>query len=458
MKITKLAQLRRVHLIGIKGTGMSSLALALRRIGVAVSGSDTPESFFLIDEKNFAKAGITVSNSFNSKHIPRTCSAVITSTAHTQNVELTEARQRKILILEYPDAVGLLTKALPAIAICGSHGKTTTTNLLAFILCASGAPALTIGGPTSQQVLDTDFKGKPKLLVFEADEYQNKLARYSPKGVVLTNIELDHPDFFKTDKQYRKTFIDFVRRIPKSGFLVYCTDDAPATAVAKYASTKNRFGYGFGKKADYRIEIQNQLGNETIFTIFNKKDELGTFKTTLLGVHNILNTTGAIVAAHMLGLSNAHIQNALWQFTGSHRRLQKVSDTPMIYDDYGHHPTELDTTIAALRVAYPSKKLIVAFQPHTYSRTKKFLKQFAKALTKADMVIILDIYGSREGLPKNAVHAKNLVSGIKQCGGKAIYGGNLEQAALHIKKLLKPTTLLLTLGAGDVWKLHSLLK
>ena len=243
------------------------------------------------------------------------------------------------------------------------------------------------------------------------------------------------------------------------GFEEHSDEPKPSEDLTAKKEVKTNF-IGLEKKSGElnSADVEKKLREINLFGVFNKKDELGTFKTTLLGVHNILNTTGAIVAAHMLGLSNAHIQNALWQFTGSHRRLQKVSDTPMIYDDYGHHPTELATTIAALRVAYPSKKLIVAFQPHTYSRTKKFLKQFAKALTKADMVIILDIYGSREGLPKNAVHAKNLVSGIKQCGGKAIYGGNLEQAALHIKKLLKPTTLLITIGAGDVWKLHSLLK
>src|SRR3989344_2614740 len=245
----QLKNIKRVHMVGIKGTGMSSLALVLRSLarpakpwrsgGVAVTGSDSADSFLLLDEKYFRKAGITIADGFDAKNISDGIDAIIASSSHlSKNVEINKARKLKIPILTYAEAVGLLTREFKTIAVCGSHGKTTTTNLLGHVL-----KALTIAGPTSPQNIApypplTDKRGNKGEIVLEADEYENKLKHFFPNGVILTNIDWDHPDYFKTEKAYEKVFIDFVKRIPSDGFLIYCADDLGASAIAKYCKAK----------------------------------------------------------------------------------------------------------------------------------------------------------------------------------------------------------------------------
>src|SRR3989344_6182115 len=239
-------------MVGIKGTGMSGLALVLAKLGIRVTGSDSADSFLLLDQKNFDHAGITIATPFDAKNIPKDASAVITSTSHhTKNIEIDKARELKIPVLTYPEVLGMLTREFRSIAICGSHGKTTTTNLLAHVLRQAGMPILALAGPTSQQVLDEVgmsvslfgkafrsataressvaisaeidnrfAKSDTRMFVFEADEYQNKLAQYFPFGIILTNVELDHPDYFKTESEYEKVFEDFIKKVPADGFLI----------------------------------------------------------------------------------------------------------------------------------------------------------------------------------------------------------------------------------------------
>ncbi|OGN28824.1 MAG: hypothetical protein A3A33_03540 [Candidatus Yanofskybacteria bacterium RIFCSPLOWO2_01_FULL_49_25] len=464
----QLKDLHKVHMIGIKGTGMSALALALSELGIRVSGSDSADSFLLLDQKNFDQAGITIATPFDKENLPTQASvpdAVITSTSHgSDNPEIIQAKKLEIPVLTYPEMLAMLTQSLPSYAVCGSHGKTTVTNWLAFVARDCGVPALVVGGPTSQQVLNIPVKNLSpglsskayrsptgrdssvvisaeindrfaegsgrELFIFEADEYQNKLAMYNPRGVVLTNVELDHPDYFKTEAEYEQVFIDFVKRIPKDGWLVYCTDDARASAVAKHAICK---------KIPYSVPA-------------TKLD------IALLGDHNQLNAQAVVWAAKELGLTDDQIATSLPKFHGAHRRMEKISDDPLIYDDYGHHPTEIRSTLRALRNTFRDKEIWTVFHPHTFTRTKKFLTEFGQSFKDSDHTIVLDIFESREANRTADITSLDVVYEIKKNGGDAYYLATFDQVAEFLKDKLNKNTLLLTIGAGDVWKLHSLLK
>lgn len=403
-----LAILHKVHMIGIKGTGMSGLALLLARLDIRVTGSDAADAFFLIDEQNFRKAGIPIAGNFDANNVPTDADAVVVSTSHrTKNPEINKARKLKIPILTYPEIVGMLTREFRTIAVCGSHGKTTTTNMLAHVLQQSGMPTLALAGPTSQQVLNGFFSpplkvrgGREEILVLEADEYQNKLKYYSPFGVILTNVELDHPDYFKTERQYEHVFSQFVQRVPSNGFLID------------------------GRKIPYA-----------------------------LGEHNKFNARLVTLAAQKLGIRDDDIKKGLASFRGSPRRMEKISDHPLVYDDYGHHPTEIKMTLRALRDAYPDKIIWTVFHPHTFTRTKKFLKEFGASFGDSDHVIVLDIFESRE-VGKRTISSKDVVAELKKHKKKAYYCPTFADAAKLLKGKLNDDTLLLTIGAGDIWKLH----
>ena len=451
-------------MVGIKGTGMSALALALYAMGIKVTGSDASDSFFLLDPLNYGRAGIKIAPFFDAKNIPEDADAIIVSTSHrTKNPEINKARKLKIPILTYPEIISMLSKEMKSVAICGSHGKTTTTNMLAYVLQKAHLPILPIAGPTSQQVLDQlpqppliDKRGtKGALFVFEADEYQNKLKQYSPFGVILTNIELDHPDYFKTDAQYEKVFEQFVKRIPQEGFLVYCADDAVVKKIAAKAICR-KFSYGLSEDADFVIRPVTTPSAGSPFAIHHRSAILGVFRTTLMGKHNVLNAAAVVIAAYELGVSTEKIQNALMSFQGSPRRMEIVSRDPLIIDDYGHHPTEIRATLQAIRSTYPDRTIWTVFHPHTFTRTKKFLKEFGDSFGESDHTIVLEIWGSARET-QGTVSSKDVVAEIKKNKGKAEYAATFEDAARLLKGKLDDDSLLLTIGAGDVWKLHKML-
>ncbi len=450
----RLQDLKKVHLIGIKGTGMSGLALALAKLDIAVTGSDATDSFLLLDPADFRRAGITIYDGFDASHVPEDVNAIVASSSHlTKNVEIHKARKLKIPILTYADMVGMLSREYKSIAVCGSHGKTTTTNLLAHVLQTAHLSILALAGPTSEQVLSE--MSAPGLFILEADEYQNKLKHYSPFGIILTNIELDHPDYFKTQASYRKVFEQFVKRIPKEGFLIYCADDLECRVVAAKAICKTT-GYGFLEGADVLIRAVQHADHGTPFALHHDGKPVGVFRSALMGKHNVLNAAAVVLAARELGLEEKRIQEGLLSFRGSPRRLEKVSDDPLIYDDYGHHPTEIQATLRALRDTFRDKTIWAVFHPHTYSRTQKFLKEFGASFADADQVIVLDIFESRE-VGKQTISSRDVVTEIKKHGIKADYAPTFENAAKLLKGKLNDKTLLLTIGAGNVWKLHKLL-
>ncbi|MBI2063866.1 MAG: UDP-N-acetylmuramate--L-alanine ligase [Candidatus Yanofskybacteria bacterium] len=460
-------------MIGIKGTGMSALAVNFKHMGIGVTGSDHAESFFT--DTLLKYQGIKVFSPFSPKNIPADTELVVVSTAYNnKNIEVQEAKRRNLTLLTYPQALGLLTKQLPSVAICGSHGKTTTSGALGFMLSKTAYRPIVNVGSIVPQLLRYKAR-KPKLLIFEADEYQNKFEYFYPKIVLMTNIDYDHPDFFSDPAHYKNAFRNFIKRIPRDGLLIYCADDKNCRDVARYAKCK-KTSYGFSKYADHQIGKLDIKINKMKFNVAPSQDpqhlamaKNWVFISKLIGRHNTLNLTATVLCAAALDISAAHIKKAIASFTGTKRRLEKMKETRInghhciVIDDFGHHPTEIKATIATLKTAYPDRTLWTVFQPHTFSRTEALFDDFAKCFEQSNKTIILDIYASKRettGPPKfsygkprrvNKIHSRDLVKKINS--PDVIYKPDIMTAAKLLKTKIKTPSIILTLGASEVWRL-----
>ncbi len=459
-----LDKIKRAYFIGIKGSGMIALVQIMQSLGIKISGSDTEEEFFT--NKILTRLGISYHNAFKSQNIKKDIDLVVYSTAYNEknNVEVAEAQKKKLLIKSYPEMLAYLFNKKIGIAVAGTHGKTTSTALLAETIEQSGKqPSAIVGG----QVINwggNALIGKGEYFVAETDEYQNKLKLYNPQIVVLTSVDWDHPDFFKTFTQYKEVFKKFVQRIPADGFLVAWGDDKNVLSVAQSAKCQV-ITYGFSSQCDYQI-VAHKLINlkEGIraqeFTVTKKGKKLGTFKTTLVGKHNLLNGVAVIAVSYELGLSLAKIKEAILNFKGTKRRLEYIGqrEGKNIYDDYAHHPKEIETTLAGVRQLYPREKIWVVFQPHTFTRTKTFLNEFSQSFSQVNKVIILDIYGSAREV-KGGVHSQDLVKLINQLEDKkAQYIATKKEAVNYLRREINHYDKLITLGAGDVWEIGEKLK
>lgn len=469
MSKKKLSQYKHVHMIGIKGAGMTALAELLVKQGVEVTGSDTAEVFFT--DSILKKLKIKYCETFDSKNIPKKVNLVIYSTAYTRekNPELAEAARMDIPVLSYPEALGLLTQEKLTLAVCGTHGKTTTSALLADTLRFCGTDPSAIVGSRILSWQGNALSGSGKHLVLEADEYQNKLALYAPFSVILTSVDWDHPDFFPDLATYEKVFQDFVARIPKHGVLVYCNDSAPVVRVAEKA-TCHKISYGTLPGAQYQISdfTPEKLGFvgekdsfKQSFTLTHGEDNLGVFKLKLAGIHNALNATAVIALSHFLGLDAERVRIALEKFTGTERRFEFLGERygALIYDDYAHHPEEIKVTLKAFRELYPDKHLRVIFHPHTFTRTKALLEDFTQSFDLADDVRILNIYGSARE-EQGGVSSEDLVAGINRYfPGRAALVSDTEELIKELEKTIGHQDVIITLGAGNVWEIsHQLAK
>ncbi len=446
--------IKRVYLIGIKGTGMSSLAVILKKLGYAVSGSDTAEKFFT--ESQLRQNHIGFREEFRANNLLHgQPELVIFSTAYNdRHPEIVQAKKLGLPLLSYPEAIGWLISQWPiSVAVSGSHGKTTTTSMLGTII-ENDRPTLTL-----TDTVDNQLKNKarhPRYFVFEADEYQNKFQHYRPRHFVLTNIDFDHPDFFKNARRYRQIFQDFSAKILRAGgTILYGHDSLPARLIFKNLKGSVE-SFGFGRQADYQITHVNASFSR--FSVFHKNKEILDISLTVYGRHNILNATAAAIMAWQLGLPPKIIQTALKKFKGVKRRMEIIpSKKYLLMDDYAHHPTEIQATLSAVRHRYPHKKIVAVFHPHTFTRTQTFLKNFGRSFQKADKVIVLDIYGSARET-QGRIHARDVVREIEKNGPSAAYQPTIKDAAAYIKKNIPRHSLIITIGAGDVWKLTKLIK
>lgn len=460
---------KKVHMIGIKGAGMTALAELLFHHDMEVTGSDTDEVFFT--DEILKRLGIAVHQSFDPKHIPKDASLIVYSTAYTQekNTELAAALSGTATVLSYPEALGALTEEKMTLAVCGTHGKTTTSALLADTLQYLGKDPSTIVGSKILSWNGNALAGRGDYLVIEADEYQNKLAQYHPFAVILTSLDFDHPDFFPDTESYERVFAEFVARIPAHGVLVYCADSARVANVAKEAKCRT-VSYGTLPGAEFQVidYVPEKMGflseKEMVrqsFSVLHKEEIFGTFELKLAGIHNALNATAVLALLSVLGLRNERVESAFARFSGTERRFEYIGERygALVYDDYAHHPEEIRVTLQAFRDLYPDKKISVIFHPHTFTRTKALLTEFAQSFDLADQVAILDIYGSAREV-QGGVTSQDLVDLINRFfPGKATYVAESKTYVVETEKTMGRQDVIITLGAGNVWEIsHALVK
>ena len=463
------SKIKKIYLIGVKGVGMTMLAQFLVEQGVAVSGSDGPEKY--MTDEVLKKCGVKIIEKFDVKNLPTGVDLIIYSTAYSAatNVEVAAALAGKVKTLTYAQALGEVFNQKYGIAVVGSHGKTTTTAWLGYIMKMSGLAPNVMVGARVPQFDGCSLIGASDYLVIEADEYQNKLENYQPKAVLLNNIDYDHPDFFPIKADYKNVFIEFIKKIPAKGWLVANFDDPTIRKIAQVNCRAKVITYAINEAADYLAYGLTSHGQKQYFKVkFGVADEdedvksplppllkgasqeLGDFSIQLPGRHNILNALAVIVAGIELNIELFKIKKYLEEFAGTARRLQVLGEFrgATIIDDYAHHPTEIKATIAALRQRYGQRKLIVAFHPHTFSRTKALFNDFTKSFAGVDELIILDIYGSAREQP-GGVSSRDLVEKIK---GRAKYIPTLKECEVYLREYIERNDVVVLMGAGDIFR------
>ncbi len=430
---------------------MSALAQFLIEKDAHVCGSDVSDEF-PIDA--FLRAKHIFVEEFSAEHITSDFDFVIYSTAWQKQEEVIRARELKIPTVSYPEVIASIFNSYKGIAVCGSHGKSTTTAWLGYVLSKLGKDPSGIVGAKVKQWDGNMRTGKSDLFVLEADEYQDKLSLYDPWSIILTNVDYDHPDFFKTKESYISAFSRFCKKM-RDGFLVACWDDAGVRTALVDMPLKHIIRYGFGASCEYSLRNYSVSGGKASCTITKHGEDVVSFTSPLPGRQNIVNAVAIYAFCDMAEYgSPKQICSAIESFEGISRRFEQkgMFGRVVVIDDYAHHPTEINATLATARDMYPGKRIWCVFSPHTFSRTETFKEAFAQSFLKADMVIILDIFSSARE-EDSTFYSSDLVSLVQGYGGHAQYAQNIDAAVRIVREHVQDIDIFLTLGADEVWKI-----
>jgi len=464
-KINSLNNIHSIHFTGIKGVGMTALACCAQDLGIKISGSDIDEVF--VTDAILKKRRIKWLIDFKAKNINYP-DLLITTGAHggLANPEVTEAKKKDIPLMTHGEALGLFMKKKIGISVCGVGGKTTTSAILATILRLSGLhPSYAVGvGEIFPLGAPGLYDKKGALFVAEADEYATSIGidnrpRFSwqdPKFIICTNIEHDHPDVYKNINDIKKTFLKFFQKIPKDGYLIINGDNPHNLEVLNSYSGPS-YTYGIGENNDWQVKNIKRKKGENTFSVYFKDKQIGNFKINIPGQFNILNATAAIALLSILKIPTHKIKEGLEQFKGTKRRFEFVDkkNNIEIYDDYAHHPIEIKNTLKAARNWFGrNRRIIVIFQPHTYSRTKKLLHQFSQSFNDANEVIITKIYASAREKKDPKISGQILANAISKYHQRVNFVNNPQVLLKLIKKISQKKDIIITMGAGDVWKIN----
>ena len=455
--IDNIKKYKNIHMIGIGGVSMSGIAEILKNWGFHVTGSDAnnSETISLLE-----KAGIKVTIGHNLEDVAKSDVVVYSAAIKQDDPEILEANKLNIPTIERADFLGEITRCYKdTICISGTHGKTTTTSMVSLcFLEGLKDPSIQVGAYLN--AIKGNYKvGNSEHFILEACEYVESFLKFNPKAEIILNIDNDHLDYFKTFENIKKAFEKYVKLLPSDGLLVLNGDDKNCLDLAKLTNAKV-LTYGItNKKTDFfAVNIAFDNDGFPEFDAYNKDTFLDRFKLRVPGMHNVLNSLACIAVCTEYGIDKKDIKSALLKFTGAHRRFEykgKIENKASVYDDYGHHPTEIIATAKSLMNKKYNESWAI-FQPHTYSRTKLLLEDFAKALLNFDHIIVLDIYAAREKNTYN-ITSKDLVDKIKSLGKDALYIPDFNDCVKYVKENIKQDDIVLTLGAGTVTEIGPML-
>ena len=454
--IDNIKKYKNIHMIGIGGVSMSGIAEILLNFGFNVTGSDSSASEIT---EILNKKGIHVVTGHDLDSISKSDLVVYSAAIKQDDPEMLESKRLGIPTIERADFLGELTRCYKdTIAVSGTHGKTTTTSMISLcFLEALKDPSIQVGAILKQ--IDGNYKvGNSEHFIIEACEYVESFLKFSPKAEVILNIDNDHLDYFKTFENIKNAFIKYVKILPDDGLLVLNGDDSNCLDLPQYTKAKT-LTYGITNKNTDFFAVNIVFDNDGFpeFDVYNKNGFYDRIKLNVPGTHNVLNCLACIALCNEYGIKKEDIKSALLKFTGAHRRFEfkgKVNGAS-IYDDYGHHPTEIVATAKSLMNKKYNESWVV-FQPHTYSRTKNLLDDFAKALLNFDNIIILDIYAAREKNTYN-ISSKDLADKIISLGKEAKYIPDFYECVSYIKENVKENDIIMTLGAGTVTQIGPML-
>lgn len=429
---------------------MSALAQISAQIeDAAITGSDVEESFFT--DSVLKRAHIPVL-SFSPSNVEN-ADLVVTSAAYTdQHPEISRARELNIPVLTYPQYLGRLLSKKRGISVSGTHGKTTTTAMIGLVLLQAGLDPSIVVGSDVPSIGGNAHSGKGEFFLAESCEYRRHFLNYSPEQLIITNIEFDHPDYFKDIEDVVSAFAEFAQKVPAHGHIYVWAEDPHREAIKGTAPITT---FGLSESADVRAtEIVFQDERSTMKVTF-KGEYVGDLDLHVAGRHNILNALATIALCHEIGIPISEILTSLSLFNGTKRRFEHLGSNTngaLIVDDYAHHPTEIRTTLEGARLSFPERRIRAVFQPHTFSRTEKLLQEFSQAFQAADEVVIADIFASAREQEHHTISALTLAELIQKQGIQAHYIGPLDDIKVYLAQTLAPEDLVLTLGAGDIYK------
>jgi UDP-N-acetylmuramate--alanine ligase len=433
---------RRVHVVGIGGTGLSAIARVLHERGEIVTGSDQAVTPYA---RALEAVGVPVTYGHAAANVAGADLVLVSSAVAADNLEVAEAKRLGIPVVRRQGFLGELTAGLRVVAVAGTHGKTTTSSLIAWILQQAGMqPGFILGG-VPHDLGTNAAAGAGADFVIEADEYDRAFLGLAPNLAIVTNVEHDHPDLFPTPADVRKAFEAFVDRV--SEMLLVCIEDPVAVELGRPGLA--RMTYGLEKGADWRAEeVRPNSAGGMDFLAMHGQELLGLFRTRLPGRHNVLNALAAVAASSWIGVPMSVVRQALADFRGVGRRFEVVGEAGdvVVVDDYAHHPSEIRATLEAARQRYPGHALWAVFQPHTYSRTRALADEFAKAFGAADQVVVMEVFAAREQ-PDPAIGGAALAERILH--PSVHFASDVEAAAAYVMSRLQPPAVVVTLSAGD---------
>ena len=449
----RMRRVNRIHFVGIGGVGQGGIAEVLLNLGYDVQGSDLKESAIT---RRLERMGADIFLGHQAGHVGAADVVVVSSAIDPENPEVVEARRRRLPLVRRAEMLGELMRFRQGIAVSGTHGKTTTTSLIASVLAEAGEdPTFVIGG----RLKSSDSNGRlgaGRFLVAEADESDASFTHLQPTIAVVTNIDADHLGTYAGDMgRLRTAFVEFLQNLPFYGLAVICADDPELQNILPEIK-RTTLTYGFSESADIHATDFSGDGFGSHFRVSRPQRPPLDLRLNLPGRHNVLNALAAVAIAHELELDDQALASALDGFEGIDRRLQILGEIPaqggkaLVIDDYGHHPTEIAATLEAVRQGWPDRPLLAVFQPHRYSRTRDCLEEFIRVLAQVDRLLITEVYAAGEE-PIAGADGQAICAGISKLGGpEPVFEPEVEQVPETLAGLVQPGDLVLTLGAGNI--------